>query len=247
MKKLVVVLVAVFPALFSLSAPARGDVNDLNSLLPLRVEDATVTQKNYIELQTIQEYERSSEGESEGLTLPTLQYGLAGHSQLELQVPIRQGSGSRDGSGDIEFRWLYSPIRDRVGLAAEASFPTGKDSQGVDPRFELLLSQPVGGDAHRIHLNLLWDHNTQPDASERPNRYEAILGYSVELKPSFALVADLFREQQQERDQESQGLELGAIWGLGSEVVLAFGGGVGLGPDSPDFVVRTGFQVAFGS
>src|SRR4051812_42860358 len=163
-------LVVVMVLAIGCAAPfARGDdLNDLTRDLPLRIQDARPTEKGQLQLQGTARWERTDTGEDRTTLQPQLQYGLIDDVQLQLQAPYYVGDADRGGSGDVQLgaQWRFlkdDGKRPSIALAGQLIFPTGVGSDGLDTELEFDLTKGIGGDddaAHRVHLNLIWDHNS---------------------------------------------------------------------------------------
>jgi hypothetical protein len=95
-------------------------------------------------------------------------------------------------------------------------------------------------------VNIDWTHNAGRMAGERGERFTGILGYNIRLGPDTMLVTDFAREQEREKYQTANIVELGVRRQVTPLTVLAAAVGTGIGPDSPDIRVTLAFQHTFG-
>lgn len=226
---------------------AQTDHFNLEEGLPASVEDAYPTAFRNREFQIGPRYERTAEGDDQILLNPRLEAGPLRNAQLGITVPVLLGSADQTGSGDITVDALYNFNTEGLtlpafSLAGRAEFPTGEARAGVDAEFKLLVTRSITNRLDRIHLNLVYLRAGAPDATERRDRYAAILGYSGRLGPDMILVADVLREQELEKGLETNIVELGLRRQITPLFVLSLGAGVGIGAESPDFRITVGLQ-----
>lgn len=100
--------------------------------------------------------------------------------------------------------------------------------------------------APRLHLNLGWTYQSDPDPEESRDRYVVGLGFSQELAPDLTIAAGVFRRS--ERPGSGKGaIEAGLRYQIDADAVLSFGLGAGLRGSSPDLHALIGFRYAFGA
>ncbi|MFN7141083.1 MAG: hypothetical protein ACK4UN_17270, partial [Limisphaerales bacterium] len=75
--------------------------------------------------------------------------------------------------------------------------------------------------------------------------YTAIIGYSRRLNADTLIVADFVREQERERGENSNIVEVGIRRQITPLTLIAIGLGAGIGEESPDFRATAGFQKSF--
>ena len=128
-----------------------------------------------------------------------------------------------------------------------ADLPTCKDSRGVDTQFKFIATKTLGAGSRlqRLHLNLIYRHNAQAQATEHSNRYAAIVGYSQRLNADTVGILDFVREQELKENKTANILEVGLRRQMTPLRTLAIGAGVGIGQDSPDFRLTAAFQQSF--
>lgn len=114
-------------------------------------------------------------------------YGFAPNTHLNISIDPSIG-GRTDSSdtdfdiGDVSLGVLHNFNREynntpAFAIRADAYFPTGQDSEGVDFRVRGIASKTVG-QYDRLHLNLDLNVNTGTDEEERSFIPGVILGYS---------------------------------------------------------------------
>jgi hypothetical protein len=234
----------------ALTPTARaGDPYNLELGLPLTVIDTAPGQG--LQFQVFARYDRTSENQDQTLLAPQIQWGFAKDWHLEIESPFLIGDADRTGSGDIQvglfWNFFHEPQNSPLPSLAVHGLviaPTGVGSDGLDTELELVATKTLtpAPSQDELHANVRWDHNSVPGADERQDRFTFVLGYSRRLAQQTILVADVVREQQQTRGQESNVVELGVLQGLGENAVFSFGLGAGVGDDSPNFRALVGFQ-----
>ncbi len=244
-------LCASVPLGFITEAHAADHTN-LEEGLPTEVEDAYPIAYKGRELQVQARYERTADGKNRLVLDPRLEYGFARNWQARINVPFRLGSADKTGSGDIGLEAFYNFNTESLStpafaVSARADLPTGKDSRGVDTQFKFIATKTLGAGSRlqRLHLNLIYRHNAQAQATERSNRYAAIVGYSQRLNADTVGILDFVREQELKENKTANILEVGLRRQMTPLRTLAIGAGVGIGQDSPDFCLTAAFQQSF--
>lgn len=244
-----VVAALVFAALWQSPRPAAAaDHDNLEEGLPVQVEDAYPIEYRGRELQLPVSYDRTDEHDDRVTLEPRLEVGFARNWQGKVFVPVYTGSADRTGSGNVGAEALYNFNTESLRLPAFALSgrvltPTGKDSNGIDSTLKLLATKSLTRTGlDRLHLNASYSHKFEEADDERRDRYSAIVGYSRRAGPDTLLVADFIREQELERDKESNIVELGVREQLDPLSVLSLGVGAGIGDDSPELRVVLGIQ-----
>ncbi len=227
-----------------------ADHYNLEEGLPALVEDALPTAYRNREVQGLIRWDHTKEGEERLRLEPRFEMGIWRNLEAEVAVPFNYGSAVDDkGIGDVEVSALYNFNQETLlfpalALAGAAIFPTSDEGEGVDTRAKFIATKAIGRSAlfHRLHLNVVWNHNTDALRDERDDYYSAIIGYDRAITADAFLVLDLVREQQKEKDQTYNLFEAGIRYQCNPLTVLTFGVGTGIGDDSPDFRVVVGFQ-----
>jgi hypothetical protein len=230
-----------------------SDHFNLEEGLPVQVEDALPTAYRNREVQGVLRWEHTKEGDERLLLEPRFELGIWRNTEVEVKVPFNYGSGVEDkGIGDVEFSALYNFNHETLllpafALSGAAVFPTSDAGEGVDTRAKFIATKTIGKSSlfHRLHLNLVWNHNTDRLHDERRNYYTGIIGYDRAITADAFLVLDFVREQQKEKDKSFNLLEAGIRYQCNPLTVVAFGVGAGIGDDSPDFRATVGFQRSF--
>ena len=72
-----------------------------------------------------------------------------------------------------------------------------------------------------------------------------MVGYSRRIAADWLILADFVRELERKVKEDSNLLELGFRWQVTPLTVLSFGGGAGIGRESPKARAVIGFQKSF--
>ncbi len=244
-----VVVFVVLPWVFSVPAHAV----DPTSLEPA---EAFTPQTLELELETEYAKYEDAELEIEG----TVGYAFSEKWKLEAALPVEYEEGDGTELGDVSLKVFHTFNPDTeswplLGVSLKLAFPTGDhgddDSHsGIDTEVMLYAMQPLGGaeSKHQLHLNLGGTFVGGASDDERDFRYSALLGYSYTVSERTTLVADFVREQLEESGEDSTMIEFGVKYQVNDSVDVAAGAGIGLGDDSPDFMVKAGvgFKVGGG-
>lgn len=235
--------------------PALVQASDhwnLEEELPTEVEDAYASDYLTPELQSLFRYEHLHRGGEHFVLSPRLVYGFAREWQGKVAVPFLFGSGDNTGSGTVSLEVLhqftqeftYSPA---LAFAISLGLPSGVRSHGVDTGLKIIGTKALGKSylEHRIHINLAWNHNTDPNVNERTDRYAAILGYSHPIPLDLVLVMDFAREQELDRARTANLVEVGFRRMLTPVSVVSLGAGLDVSKEFPGFRVTVGFQYSF--
>lgn len=249
----VVILLGIWTIMTFYSPVFAADHSNLEEGLPTEIEDAYPTSYLNREMQGVFRYERTEGGEDRFVFQPRFEYGFARNWQLSVSSLLLAGDADRTGSGDIHLGVLYNFNTEAVYIPAfaaalEADLPSGKDSAGIDTTVKLIASKmpfPRSYLLHRMHLNVLWTHNSGRREDERRDIYKAIAGFSVRAGKDTMLVADIIREQEMEKGKDSTIAEIGIRRQISPLSVLSLGAGAGIGEDSPDMRFVIGFQKSF--
>lgn len=224
-------------ALLSTTAGEVGAVglDALSEGAPISVDDAETVGIRTIQVNLPSSYSRQKSGDHQVRLGPEVEYGLVQDVQISASVPLLFGSADRTQSGDLRLaaKWKFlDEYGWRPAVAAEVlvASPTGRDSAGFDTAIRMLATKSLPGHpTHRLHANLIVEHNARPLAMERANRRTAILGYDQRLTPQWLMVADVIYAQDRERGEADRLVELGARYRVASDVI---GCGIGRGLSS---------------
>ena len=189
LKAIAVLGTTAFVALVASSAHAV-DHNNIDANRPLSFDDAESIglgeQSLEVGAALIKPHGRSVGGEFEVEYL----YGFAPNTHLNIgfdpNVGGRTGTDdTRFDSGDVSVGVFHNFNREydntpAVSVRADAYFPTGRDSQGVDFRLRGIASKTVG-QYDRLHLNLDLNLNSETEEGDRSVVPGVILGYSRPL------------------------------------------------------------------
>ena len=254
MKFLRLVIILLFGVSWSLGdqQPALAGPLNLESGLPLEVEDVYATPFLNREYQGFLRYERSQHDKDTLDVVQRLEFGVWYNTELTVEAPFHFGEGAPDDYGDTSIELLYNFNQETrtvpaLALSGTLIAPSGERSEGLDSEVELLLTKTVPGtwDLHRVHLNGGYRFNDDIQEGERSGTYHLVAGYQVRATNELVLLADVFREQDLEEDQAINMIELGGRYRLTPYALLSIGGGVGFGDQSPEARTTAGLQVEF--
>lgn len=224
------------------------DHMNLDEGLPVRLEDAYPLAYRDREIQVFFQYVEQEKQRYRMNLTPIVEAGFPLNTQLEIDVPLIFGKTDKTGSADIRTSLFYNFNMERVyfpaiALESAIDIPTGKNSEGVDPSFKLILTKTLGsGKLTRIHLNGEYKLNLGPGTNERQHLYTLIAGYSQRITPNSIIIFDLYRERELEENAEANVIEAGTRTQLDPLTVLSVGGGIGIRQKSPRFQVTVGLQ-----
>lgn len=248
--KLNLVALTLIATVFVWLPPIYADPLNLESGLPLEVEDAYVTPLWNREYQSFIRYNRSEKGKDVLEAVQRVELGVWYNTELTIEAPFIFGEGKSDGYGPTPIELLYNLNQETISLPAFAlggTFvtPTGEYNEGLDSKAELLITKTVPNtwSLHRIHLNGGYYFNDDPGVAERNGAYEAIIGYEARLNNPIVLIADVVRREELEKDLTTNLVEVGLRYRLAPYAILAAGIGKGFGADAPDFIMTTGIQI----
>ncbi|MBX7255850.1 MAG: hypothetical protein K1Y02_05775 [Candidatus Hydrogenedentes bacterium] len=233
-------ILALAPFLFS--APAHA-------VDPTSLEPAEAFTPRTLELELETAYEKYEDAELE--LEATVGYAFSERWKLEAALPVEyeEGDGTEVGDASLKLIHTFNPDTEKwplLGLSLKLAFPTGdhgdEDHGGIDTELMFYAMQSLGGpdSKHQLHLNLGGTFVGGASDEERDFRYSALLGYSYALNERTTLVADFIREELEENGEDSNMLEVGVKRQVNDSVEVAAGAGIGLGEDSPDFMVKAG-------
>lgn len=189
-KYAIATLFATASIVFGTSQAQANDHNNIDANRPLSFDDAESIgyREQALEMGAalIVPEERSVGGEFELEYL----YGFAPNTHLNIGIdPSIGGRADKDDTrfdpGNVSVGVFHNFNREynntpAFAVRADAYFPTGRDSQGVDFRLRGIASKTVG-QYDRLHLNLDLNVNTQTERDERSVVPGVILGYSRPL------------------------------------------------------------------
>lgn len=232
-----------------LNARAQSDQLNLEENLPVQVEDAYATAYRNREVQFFTRYERQRDGSDRVTIAPRLEVGLFRNTQVTVESEFLTGSGDNTTSGDIRVSGLYNFNTEGLrlpafALAGSVTAPSGQGSAGVDFSSKFIATKTISkrDNVDRLHLNLKYLRNNGRRIDERSDRYRAILGYSARISGESVFVADFVRQSERIRGENSNVVEAGVRYQFNPLTVLSFGGGAGIGEQSPRFRVTFGIQ-----
>ena len=186
----IAVLGTAVSVVLAASSASASDHNNIDANRPLSFDDAESIglgeQSLEIGAAFVKPRGRSVGGEFEVEYL----YGFAPNTHLSIGIDpnVRGRTGTEDTGfdpGDVSVGVFHNFNREydntpAFAVRADAEFPTGRDSQGVDFRLRGIASKTVG-QYDRLHLNLDLNVKSQPEDDERRIVPGVVLGYSRPL------------------------------------------------------------------
>jgi hypothetical protein len=141
-------------------ARAQGEYRNLDAGFPVRVEDATVTERYALDIDFLNfRYDELSALRTRVQYEPQVSYGILPNTEAWLRVPIyyrEREITPRKGIAGIGvgamYQWQLEGLRlPAVALASEVFFPTGPNALPAAYSFKTLLTKSVS--SVRIHMN----------------------------------------------------------------------------------------------
>jgi hypothetical protein len=249
MKKLLITMLFIAASVVSAVA---SDHTNLEENLPTELEDAYPIKFRSREVQGVIRYIDEDEG-NRLVYQPVFEFGILPNTQLNVAATFYSGNVDRKGSGNVSSELLYNFNTESLWFPAAAivvkgEFPTGEHSRGVDVTTKVILSKmPFVRTTllHRVHVNLIWKHNSGRDIDERSDLFKGILGFSIRAGRDTSFILDYVREQGMEKHENSNIAEAGFRRQLTPFTVAMVGAGAGFGDDSERYRVTLGFQHSF--
>lgn len=236
------------------SCPAwAADPQASAPFVPVQVEDAFPVPFNALQLQADAHYTRDTDaggGGNNTVAEPFVKLGgpIQG-MELAVALPHNFGDTPINNSGGPTFNVLYQFTNDTTYLPAFAGRavyqePTGPGHHTSLTTLRGIATKFLGADAAapRLHLNLSWYHFTDPSASQQRNQYEVGIAYSQLLAADTAAFVDFVHGDKPQRSQQESIIDIGVKHLLGDTVAVSFGGGFGMGQQSPAFRILFSVQ-----
>jgi hypothetical protein len=154
-----VVLTLLGPRL-ARSAQAQAEYRNLDAGFPVRVEDATVTERYAFDLDLANFRFDALSGNRKRLQLePQFSYGILPYTEMWLRVPLYYRESTitpRKGIAGVGvgamYQWSFESLNlPALAFASEAFFPTGPGALPASYSFKTLFTKSVS--TTRIHLN----------------------------------------------------------------------------------------------
>lgn len=227
--------------------------HNLEPGFPTELVDAFALEPQRWAAQGFLSWEETDRDEDRVVFRPKVAYGIAPYAHVEASVAFFAGDADRTDSGNLRLGGHYQFLDEEGMVPALAIFlgvelPTGKNSQGLDTALTLAATRSLnlGGDGNdRVHFNISWLRNAGGGRTEREHYYRLVFGYSREFIEKLTLVASYVREELKVKGIEGNILEGGALYQLDDRMTVSANFGLGLGAESPDFRLGTGFQWTF--
>jgi hypothetical protein len=239
------------------SGPAwAADPQSTAPFVPVQVEDAFPTGFNSIEFQTDAHYTRDTHaggGGNNTVAEPVLKLGgpIQG-MQLTTGLPHNFGDTPINNSGGATVSMLYQLNNNTAYLPAFAVDtvylePTGPGHHTGFTTLRGIATKFLGEDATapRFHVNLSWYHFSDPSASQQRNQYEVGIAYSQLLTVDTAAVVDFVHGDKTQRGQRESIIDIGVRHLVSDTLAVSFGGGFGMGQQSPAFRILFAVQKDF--
>jgi hypothetical protein len=228
----------IFFLFFLFQQAAFSDVMNLNEFMPTRLEDSTPVNAHSFDVQVSSQFEEKSKDE---ITYRgNFRYGATDRIQLEAMTNMISGGGE-EGSGETQLGGLFLVNKEdryvpQIGVSPMIVLPTGKESRELDSHLRFNISSTLVGSANtpttQIHFNFDWNHHTHDQKDQRRDAHFFAFGLSHRFSDSGALIIDLYRELEDEKDVETNMAEAGIHYEIGSNYYLGLGGGLGFGDES---------------
>lgn len=209
---------------------AQADVMNLNEFMPTRMEDASVTDLNKLDVQGSLHYDDNWEST---LLRTNLRYGVVKRVQLEVANDTISGPRGTEQSGgrtQAGFQWNFNDQDDwvpSIAIVPQLAFPTGKGDKGIDPSVKMNLTYTLVGTLHepvgQFHFNYRWEHNSIKQKEENKIGKQLIFGYSHKISSNSSLLADFIHERDKYFTLTSNELELGWMKEWFKEFYLGLG------------------------
>jgi len=216
-----------------ISTFAFADVMNLNEFMPTRMEDATNVKEKNLEFQISSDFENDDTDQI--IFRENLRYGATEKLQLDL-IGNQFSGGDESESGEMQIGGQYNII-DQLSISPMLALPTGKGSEGVDTHLRFNNSFTLMGSPNtpmlQMHFNFDWNHNAERKAGERSDHNLYLAGISYKFNDSGSVLLDILREELQNQGEESNVVELGTQYEIGSHYLIGLGAGTGFGDESP--------------
>jgi len=204
--------------LILISLPALADVMNLNEFMPTRMEDSFNVKEKNVEFQVSSDF--VNEDTDQIIFRENIRYGATQKLQLDL-IGNQLSGGDETDSGEIEIGGQYMLI-DELSVSPMVILPTGKGAKGIDSHLRFNNSFTLMGSTNtpmlQMHFNLDWGHNSQSQEGERTDHNLYLAGFSYKFNDSGSLLVDILREEQQNKGEETNVVELGTQYELGSHI-----------------------------
>jgi outer membrane putative beta-barrel porin/alpha-amylase len=230
--------------------PAPG--HNLEPGFPTELVDAFALEPRVLAAQGFARWEETDADQDHVVFRPKVAYGIVPYAHIEASVAFFAGDADRTGSGDLRLGGHYQFLDEEGMVPALAiipalEIPTGKNSRGLDTALTLAATHSLNlGDGNdRLHFNISWLHNAGRNDAEREHHYRLALGYSREFIEKLTLVVNFVREELKVKRVEANIFEGGALYQLDDRMAVSFSAGFGVGAESPDFRIGSGFQWTF--
>jgi hypothetical protein len=141
-------------------AHAQAEYRNLDAGLPVRVEDATVTERYGLDLDFLNlRYDELSGLRTRFQYEPRVSYGILPRTEMWLRTPLyyrERTTTPRKGIGGVGLGGMYQLTQETLGvpgvaIASEAFFPTGPGALPPAYSLKALVTRSLSG--ARVHLN----------------------------------------------------------------------------------------------
>ena len=188
-------------------------------------------------------------GDDDFAFTPNIKYGLNDDMFIEAEIlPLTIGDGGNQGNGDIGLQLFYQFTRETDTLPAfaawaEARFPTGDGSSGVDGELHFNLTKTLMTDV-RWHLEGFVETANGGRGDEGDHRrsfqWGAGIGFDYQIDDlTICTVNYLNRSSEEYGNSNQQILEIGGVREIAENQHLKLALDIGLDDDeTPDFGVK---------
>jgi hypothetical protein len=240
------------PTLIAGAGAAHADPQALSPFVPVTIEDAYPTATGKGEFQGVT-YWTHGPAKKDLVTLaPELKLGVFPGAQFEIEPTYGLGNANGRDQGSVTFGGLYNlnqqgDVLPALALHDDYAQGFGRHGGASENTLKVIATKSLGDpwSAPRLHLNLSWSHATNAGPTDRTDRYQAAIGYSQSVTADIALVVDYVHAQNPAKGGVSNLIEAGLRHEVADNIAVSAGGGVGIGPQSPDFRLLVALQYDF--
>lgn len=214
-------------------ANTKASVMNLNEHMPTRLEDASVIDTGQVQVQASARWE---DDDKRFHYRPDLRWGPVKRVQTELMLDQYSGPKKKEktsGQSSANIQWNFNDqdnIIPAMALTSEFKFPTGKQTDGIDPSLRLNLTSTIAGTlsdpVSQVHLNYRWQHNSSRRSGEDKVGKLLVAGYTQRLGINSALIADFAHEKDVLNGVTTNEVELGWLHEAAREFQVGISAGL---------------------
>lgn len=229
---------------------------------PTHLEPADEGEAQAWSLEQTVEWEHHDDDTFESET--EIEYGLNRQLTIGVSIPVEFGGGDGTELGNIGIfmEGIFNPDSTNgplVGGELKLLLPTEEDTEGIGGEAQLRISQYFGAeDKHGLHLNVNgyydtfededdhWLHDLfDDDDSDDDFAFGGAVGYTYQISDATGLVLDVFYKDETDEAEHEALAEIGFKHEFNESLEGVLGVGIGLDNDSPDAIVKAGFEFRF--